>query len=771
MKWASAEESQAVNERDVTPTDDDLLAFDRGLLADDATEIVARWLDAHPEGEERLQRLAERSPDQALEALRGPCRIENEMDRLTGVASRFVERMLDASHQPPGMLSAPLPDVIRDYRLLGLLGHGGMSRVFRARHIRLQRDVALKLLPNHLAANPAYRVRFEREMAVVGRLNHPNLVHAHDAGIEGGYLFLVMELLDGQDLGRLVSERGSLSIADACEVVRQAAGGLHYAHQNHTIHRDIKPSNLFLTRAGVVKIIDLGLARAAEPAGGGISSTDTVMGTYEYMAPEQWEAATLGPGTDIYSLGCALFCLLTGKPPFTREGRETWTALLDAHRTKTPPSVCERRADVPPELADLIARMLAKKPAERPASAAELAESLAPFCTRHELPTLVESGRIGLTPAKPIPPATGRRRRRSRWPAIVGALAGVLVLVLALRWGLPLLSGPGDSTPSNERVNTKDSLRPNPPPSFPLVLKPAHTFEKHTGRVLAVAYTAKGDVLASGGEDRTIWLWDPRTGEARGPLLGHPGDVYDLAFSRDGRTLASVTSAPDSCEVRLWDVATAKPAGTPALGGENSGNYCLQYSRDGQILVCGGWDRTVHIFDVAKGTERHNIADVGERFIRTLSISPDGQLIATGGSGATKLWNVSTREEVPSQLPAPLCPTFLPNGKMLAGWSFYAGSVSLCDVSPPNKRIVWRAHPGKIEGLAISADGRFLASCGSDGAKIWRVSDQILVARLEGHDGAVYSAAFTADGKHVATAGYNDHTVRIWDLPEMFHTR
>src|SRR5262249_44217905 len=157
---------------------------------------------------------------------------------------------------------------------------------YLARHKRLQRDVALKVLPAELAADPWYRGRFEREMAVIGQMDHPHLVRAHDAGAEGDRLFLARELLDGQDLSKFVEKHGPLPVAGACEAVRQAALGLHYAHERGMVHRDVKPGNLFLTRSGVVKVIDLGLARvlAPEPTADKLSSVQTVLGTPDYMA-------------------------------------------------------------------------------------------------------------------------------------------------------------------------------------------------------------------------------------------------------------------------------------------------------------------------------------------------------------------------------------------------------------------------------------------------------------------------------------------------------
>src|SRR5262249_2272601 len=153
-----------------------------------------------------------------------------------------------------------------------------------------------------------YRRRFEREMAVLGQLDHPNLVRAHDAGAEEDRLFLVMELLDGKDLKSVVNDRGPLSVADACEAVRQAALGLHPPHSAGMVHRDIKPGSLFLGSGGVVKVIDLGVARVSDPkiSRNEVSTLRTVLGTPDYMSPEQWGNAAVDRRADVYSLGCTL---------------------------------------------------------------------------------------------------------------------------------------------------------------------------------------------------------------------------------------------------------------------------------------------------------------------------------------------------------------------------------------------------------------------------------------------------------------------------------
>jgi formylglycine-generating enzyme required for sulfatase activity len=429
----------------VSPLSDETLqAFDRGLLSPDEIDAVTRWLEAHPEAEERLRRLADGAPVAAVEALRKPCALADELAGLSDLTSSVVNRVLAGDAEPMvdrELSGDTVPKQIRDYQLLRPLGRGGMGSVYVARHTRLQRDVALKLLLGHVSADPGYRARFEREMAVVGQLDHPHLIRAHDAGAEGSHLFLVMELLDGCDLARVVATRGPLSLPDACEVVRQAALGLHHAHEHGLVHRDIKPANLFLTRTGAVKVIDLGLARmtTGPAASEGVSTVHTVMGTPECMAPEQWENSAVDRRADLYALGCALFMLLTRDPPFQPADPNSWVAWMDAHRWQPVPNLHERLAEAPSALAELVTSLLAKKPERRPATAQDVAERLASFTAGHDLAGLCTGMQGRPTDIRRPALPTQHRPRASR--RVLAPLVLVLCLA-AIGWLLPQLFRP-----------------------------------------------------------------------------------------------------------------------------------------------------------------------------------------------------------------------------------------------------------------------------------------------------------------------------------------
>jgi formylglycine-generating enzyme required for sulfatase activity/WD40 repeat protein/serine/threonine protein kinase len=294
---------------------------------------------------------------------------------------------------------------IGPYELLEKLGEGGMGAVYKALHSSLEKVVALKVLPRD-RLTPQAISRFKREMKAVGKLDHPNIVRATDAGEADGDHFLVMEFVEGVDLAELLRRVGPLPAAEACELVRQAAVGLQHAHQRGMVHRDIKPNNIMLAwsdeHAPAVKVLDMGLALLNEqtaPTHGDLTTTGQMMGTLEYMSPEQGlDTHNVDIRADIYSLGATLYKLLCGKSPFSDERYNTPGKLMVALATETPPSIGTLRADLPAGLIALVDRMLAREPALRPATPADVAQALAPFATGADLSRLAEAARNRKSP-------------------------------------------------------------------------------------------------------------------------------------------------------------------------------------------------------------------------------------------------------------------------------------------------------------------------------------------------------------------------------------
>ena len=271
--------------------------------------------------------------------------------------------------------------LLGNYLILDKLGAGGMGQVFRARHRRMDRVVAIKVLSKKLLDSPDAVARFQREAKAAARLTHPNIVTAYDADEAGGLHFLVMEYVEGSDLAGLVKQQGPLPVAQALDYLLQAARGLEHAHGEGVVHRDIKPSNLLLDKKGTLKILDMGLARMSDPLadpsaapGADLTHSGSIMGTIDYMAPEQaMDSRQADARSDIYSLGCTLHYLLTGRPPY---GGDTILKRLTAHQQAAIPLLSSTRPDIPPGFNEVFNRMMAKPAAARYQTSKELVAAL-----------------------------------------------------------------------------------------------------------------------------------------------------------------------------------------------------------------------------------------------------------------------------------------------------------------------------------------------------------------------------------------------------------
>ena len=347
------------------------------------------------------------------------------------------------------------------YELQDVAGSGGMSSVYRARDTVLERTVAIKILHDHFSDDPAYVERFRREARALAQLNHPNVVTVIDRGQFEGRQFIVFEHVEGENLKQLIEREGQLPVDRALALVQQVARGLAFAHDHGVVHRDVNPRNVLIDEDGVAKVTDFGIARSLEPADG-LTETGTLLGTSEYVSPEQASGARVDERSDQYSLAGVLYELLTGAPPFTGDN---FMAVAMKHIQQPVPSVREARPDVSPRLDAIIARAMAKRPEDR-------------FPSTEAMVAALEAARVG-TDSKPVPatrpddgatesiPVPGpvpqpiqRSRRRFPLPILigligVGAAALVLALIIAGR-GTDSLTGngggDGGSGGSAERV-------------------------------------------------------------------------------------------------------------------------------------------------------------------------------------------------------------------------------------------------------------------------------------------------------------------------------
>ena len=353
--------------------------------------------DLHDQSYDRTHAEPVMQPDSAL---------FDRVDRGSKSDSRLLNSDQDSDSGPTRSRvpkqSDPFSRMIGMYRLDKKLGQGGMGAVFRAVHTKLDKVVAIKVMSRQGTLDDTAVERFEREMRAVGRIEHPNVVRAMDAGEADGFHFLVMEYIEGQDVSQLVKKNGPFTVGQACEIIRQAALGLHEAHAMGLVHRDIKPSNLFLTTKGVVKILDLGLARLSQGQTANLELTQSglCMGTPDYMAPEQWvNARDVDGRSDFYALGCTLYHLIVGHPPFgTKEHMSLGNKVL-AHTSGIVPDVRLLCADFPEPLKPILDRMLAKERDKRFSSGAEMAAALQPFCMPLPGSENVSASEVAVMPA------------------------------------------------------------------------------------------------------------------------------------------------------------------------------------------------------------------------------------------------------------------------------------------------------------------------------------------------------------------------------------
>jgi serine/threonine-protein kinase len=327
-----------------------------------------------------------------------------------------------------GAVSRPAQpgDLIADrYELEELVGTGGMSTVFRARDRQLERRVAIKILHERYASDPEYLERFRREARAVAKLSHPNIVTVIDRGDDDGRQYIVFEHVEGENLKELVQRTGRLPVRQALELVLPVADGLAFAHEHGLVHRDVKPQNVLLSREGEVKVTDFGIARSLDVEHG-VTQTGTVLGTSEYLAPEQASGKSVSPATDVYSLGVVLYELLAGDVPFAGEN---FVAVALRHLNEPPPSLRERRPDVSPRLAAAVKRALAKDPARRFPSMAALAKELRACLAEADRDALPAYDDAALTlVSRPVPARRSRPRSRARSrrrPLAYGLLAFV----------------------------------------------------------------------------------------------------------------------------------------------------------------------------------------------------------------------------------------------------------------------------------------------------------------------------------------------------------
>jgi serine/threonine protein kinase len=430
---------------DAHPAAEELSDFGLGKLSEAAAVAIASHLESCPQCRSAVEN---QPPDSFVDKVRAakPAEALARPETVTQIPGSTDSAMagLPASTSAPDSLPAELRDHPK-YRIVRELGRGGMGVVYQAVQTLMDRPVAIKVISPSVLEHPDALPRFQAEAKAAAKLDHANIVRAYDADQVGNLHLLVMEYVEGKTLANLVQQRGGLPIVHACNYIRQAALGLQHAFEQGMVHRDIKPGNLMLTPGGRVKVLDFGLARLRGGKSGGMTSTGAFMGTPEYVAPEQaMDPRKADIRADLYSLGCTLYYLLAGRPPFVEE---TPVQSIMAHIDREPPALSTLRQDVPAGLEALTARLLAKDPEQRFQKPSDLAQALLPFskpaAKAPETPpaprkvTAIQSGSpklkgAGSTRMESARPRPARfRKKRPPWPRVVALAGGLLAVLLA----------------------------------------------------------------------------------------------------------------------------------------------------------------------------------------------------------------------------------------------------------------------------------------------------------------------------------------------------
>ncbi|MBC8874304.1 MAG: protein kinase [Planctomycetes bacterium] len=818
-----------------------------GSLAEDKAEQLEKHLDDCGTCEDTIAGM-ENLSDTVIEALRTSCPTEDDefhADPVFREAVRKLRAMRPASDVVTGKeakgRSDPFADVdamdqLGNYRLVERIGQGGMGVVYRAVHTRLDKPVALKVLPVDQLRDPDIAARFEQEMKAIGKLNHANLVCAHDAGEspDGRFLYLAMELVEGIDVGKLVEQSGPLPIADACEIARQAAMGLAYVHRQGLVHRDMKPSNLML--AGVksrdssvqstadeddnrlltldlglstprVKLLDLGLALLNDQRGGELTVAGQMMGTLDYMAPEQAsDSHAVDHRADIYALGCTLYKLLAGKAPFADERYSTSVQKIMAHAQASISPLAETRPDMPKELAELIDRMLAKEADDRPATADEIAQTLAPLAAGSALGQSASEDGITLVPppatsqpsvaaSEPMPAAqvtSPPRRRLGPWAIatavmlmVVGPLAAYQIIVTIKR---------KNGKQETHRLNEGDELTIKVG-TRPSTVKPEAPARRGKVRKRGVPTAVQPKPLKIEPEPLDIVAGQPLTSTALvqqpaaidGVLswtietIQHRAVITDAGFSPDGERVATI--GVDGT-VRIWDVKTGMLKRV-LVGHSSGGNYAsIEWSPGGHVIASSDGNHPaplIQIWDTDSGRLLRNVhPDESKGVVCELAWSPDANTIAVGfgtGQGSNICFYDMPNGEWFESIHVdgnthPFVLAWSPDGKTLASGGAQP-VVDLWDFDSAQR--IWRIDcesKSPVVNVKWSKDGRSLAI-----AQIYReveIRDARTGERIqqdvseEEARRMVTFADCAEGGKYAVTIdsqpGYNPSFLRFWNL-------
>jgi eukaryotic-like serine/threonine-protein kinase len=648
---------------------------------------------------------------------------------------------------------ASRPDIfgmLGPYEVEEVIGHGGMGVVLKAFEPALHRLVAIKVMAAAVAGSAVARQRFTREAKAAAAVSHDHIVTVHGVNETAGLPYLVMQYVPGESLQARLDRGGPLEVTEIVRIGLQTASGLAAAHAQGLIHRDIKPANLLLENGlARVRITDFGLARMADDTH--LTQQGVLAGTPEYMAPEQARGEKVDHRADLFSLGSVLYAMCTGVPPF--RGSST-VAVLRQVSDQAPPLIRELNPDIPSWLETFIARLMAKNPAERFQSAAEVAALLEGYLAYLRQP-------VTITAPPTFETRTPADSRSSRWKRLVLllCLGGVLIAGVSA-----FAFTHGGGWPNPQAMTTNDAA------------VTVRKFKGHAGPVHNVRFTADGQRLVSASGwpegDRTVRVWTVATGDEV-ICITLPGEIHSLDLTPDGRhALAGLSTG----EVVYLDLESGgivhqhkiHQQAVGWVGFAPGGKRVFSTSDDGNALL---WDlATGHMlkrFHVLSNKARGGI------------LLPDSQRLLTGDSeGGLQIWDVSTGQEVKRlHLEGPwmidgLGVTADGRQALVAG----IAGVRVHDLETGKQIHHFQAGTEEVHQADLSQDGRWLLTGSFDGqVRLWNFQTEELLQTLGTHDGMVFSVAFSPDGRYAASGGGgerkedrfvagSDHDIRVYDL-------
>jgi serine/threonine protein kinase/WD40 repeat protein len=808
------------------PSDRDLCAFANGELDSAKSAVISTHLD---DCHECLQKVAGISSDGFLDAFRNARLSESsapgETDRgdclyrdairpflgNTGAAGGF-----SAAGIPPGLADDP------DYEVRRELGRGGMGVVYLAYNRLVARDEVLKVMGQNIIERPGVTDRFLREIRTVARFRHPNIVAAYTAFRRAESLVFAMEYVEGLDLASLVNARGPIPVEEACCYVQQAALGLQHAHEWGTVHRDIKPSNIMLSQRGeqLIKILDFGLAKAnreyqvpkmgidgaekTQQTAADLTILGQPLGTPAYIAPEQINNALHADiRADIYSLGCTLYYLLSGGPPFPAE---TVYDMLQAHHSMDAQPLNIANPEVPSELEALVAKMMTKEPERRFQTPGEVARGLQPFI-KTDAPKAVA---VDFQASPPDEPAVSPRSGGSRELAVHSSTASI-----PTPGGVPWPDRHVEIKESQIDFDERPAIRPPPAkspepargrPSRPwslgagllglvtILLGAGVTYRIVTDRGQLVIETDDPSievVVKQSGE--LVTIIDPQTkkqielrsGQYDLELTGgKPGlrlSAREITLKRGDQAIVTMRSEPEPPD-KLDSASELSPTGlqpelveVAPLRGHADGVESVAVSPDGRRVLSGSSDRTMVLWDIKSRAEVQRFAGHGG-WVMSVAFSPDGRQALSGGEDKViRLWDLETGGLIREFKGHPdwvIRVAFSPDGRRVYSTSggFHDSdwrkgtdfAVRVWDVETGRQIGKMEGHRGVVWGLSVSPDGRKLLT-GGDTIIVWDAETRAEIRRFSEHEAEVANVAFLPDGRRAASSGW-DGTIRLWDL-------